>query len=193
MTEPPAVFADTNVLVPVLLRNILLEFSQLKLVRLRWSPQVLVELERTWLKIHSGAGHQKIRERIEAMNRIFPEAQVVPDSDFTAHGALPDPGDLHVLAGAIGAGCTKIVTFNLKHFPVDQLALEPVPIEAVHPDDIIVEILSAKPSQALLAVTAAHQAFKRPPVSKADFLDQLRRIGLRQTAELLISHGRKSL
>jgi hypothetical protein len=33
----------------------------------------------------------------------------------------PDPNDRHVIAAAIKAGCSAIVTSNLKHFPPDLL------------------------------------------------------------------------
>jgi hypothetical protein len=44
--------------------------------------------------------------------------------------------DRHVLAAAIRSSAQTIVTFNLKHFPAE--ALRQYDIEAMHPDDFLV-------------------------------------------------------
>lgn len=48
---------------------------------------------------------------------------------------LPDPNDRHVLAAAIEAGATVIVTFNLSDFP--RFSLQPYGIRAVPPDTFL--------------------------------------------------------
>jgi hypothetical protein len=46
------------------------------------------------------------------------------------------PKDRHVLAAAIRSSAQTIVTFNLKHFPVD--VLQQYDVEALHPDEFLV-------------------------------------------------------
>lgn len=67
------------------------------------------------------------------MNAALPDANVGPALDRVLVAKLPDPGDGHVLAAALDGGCTTLLTFNLKDFPPEQLALENAGISAVHP------------------------------------------------------------
>jgi hypothetical protein len=56
---------------------------------------------------------------------------------------LPDPNDRHVLAAAIVGKCDVIVTQNLQDFPIT--VLEPVGIEAQHPDEFLANHLNLAP------------------------------------------------
>ena len=56
---------------------------------------------------------------------------------------LPDADDRHVLAAAIAAQVSVIVTFNLSDFP--QAALLPYGVRALHPDAFLIELLDAAP------------------------------------------------
>lgn len=61
---------------------------------------------------------------------------------------LPDPEDDHVLAAAIAAQASVIVTDNLKDFPMRNLS--PHEIEALSADDFIantIELVPMKPSR----------------------------------------------
>lgn len=63
---------------------------------------------------------------------------------------LPDKDDRHVLATAIAGHADCIVTFNLKDFPAEALARHD--IEALHPDDFIMNQLQLHQLTALTAV-----------------------------------------
>jgi hypothetical protein len=54
-----------------------------------------------------------------------------------------DPGDRHVLAAAVFAGASLIVTFNLKDF--SEKALAPWQIEAQHPDTFLCTLYAFLP------------------------------------------------
>jgi hypothetical protein len=53
------------------------------------------------------------------MKRVLPEADIRGYEHRIASLVLPDPSDRHVLAAAIEAGAETILTFNVRHFPVE--------------------------------------------------------------------------
>jgi hypothetical protein len=76
-------------------------------------------------------GRGDIRPRIRAMTRAFPEAMITGWADCIADLDLPDPDDAHVVAAALAAGASLIITFNLKDFPSSHL---PDGMAAIDPD-----------------------------------------------------------
>ncbi len=96
---------------------------------------------------------------------------------------LPDPDDRHVLAAAIVGHADVIVTHNLKDFPAERL--ERYGIEAQHPDEFIRHLLDLSPVLVVDAVREQQATLSRPPVSIAELLALLERLGLAETvAEL---------
>jgi hypothetical protein len=73
-----------------------------------------------------------------------------------------------------------MVTFNLKDFPAD--ALDPHLIEAIHPDDFVLNQLELRPFEALAAVKKMRARLIRPPLSAADLIATLERSGLPASA-----------
>ena len=55
--------------------------------------------------------------------------------------------DRHVVAAAVRGGAQGIITANAKDFPA--AALEPLGLEAVHPDDFLLDQLDLSPLEAL--------------------------------------------
>jgi len=96
---------------------------------------------------------------------------------------LPDPDDRHVLAAAIRCGAQVIVTFNLSDFPADLLG--PYDIEAVHPDDFVLQTIDLVPGSVVRAVTEQAAALRNPPRSVAQLLDTLFSLGLPQSVSRL--------
>lgn len=74
---------------------------------------------------------------------------------------LPDPGDRHVLAAAIRAKAQVIVTFNLKDFPQETLALWDV--EAVHPDASLEAQIDLNPQIVYAVLQRIADSCKKPP------------------------------
>jgi hypothetical protein len=81
------------------------------------------------------------------MKTAFEDAMVMGWEATCAGLDLPDPDDRHVLAAAITGGAQSLVTFNLKDFPDDKLL--PTRVEAVHPDDFLLDQLDLHPGLAL--------------------------------------------
>jgi hypothetical protein len=96
---------------------------------------------------------------------------------------LPDPNDRHVVAAAIRARAQLIVTFNLKHFPADELAAWD--IEAKHPDDFLIDQFHLDAIKVHHAVQSVADSWSNPPGTADDVLNSLERCGLPQTAAVL--------
>jgi hypothetical protein len=119
----------------------------------------------------------------DAMNRAIPDALVTGFESLMAGIELPDPDDRHVAAAAIRAGAQSIVTLNLRDFPDDKL--EPLGLEAVHPDDFVVNSIDLAPAAICAAVDAQAAALKKPPKTRAELLETLQQNGLVQTVAKL--------
>ncbi|MDQ0469799.1 hypothetical protein QO011_002815 [Labrys wisconsinensis] len=96
---------------------------------------------------------------------------------------LPDPDDRHVLAAAIRAGASVIITYNLRDFP--KAALDPFSIEAQHPDAFIAHLFDVAPEQVVAAARRQRASLKHPPKTVDDYLDVLLRAELVQTTSHL--------
>lgn len=69
------------------------------------------------------------------MNRVPPHADVRGYEARIADVTLPDPDDRHVLAAAMHAGASVVVTLNTRDFPAGVLG--PLGIEAQSPDELL--------------------------------------------------------
>ena len=117
---------------------------------------------------------------VELMNSSAPDCLVENYESLLAGLILPDPDDRHVLAAAIAGHADAVVTFNLKDFPAD--ALVPHQIEAIHPDDFVLNQLELRPYEALAAVKKMRARLNRPPQTAAELIATLERSGLPASA-----------
>src|SRR6266545_1037725 len=86
---------------------------------------------------------------------------------------LPDADDVHVLAAAIAGHADCIVTTNLRHFPADVLCSYGV--EAIHPDDFIINQLDLDPFTALAAFKEMRARWKKSDPNPEEFALALER------------------
>lgn len=98
----------------------------------------------------------------------FPDA-AVDDYEHLIERVTNHETDRHVLAAAIRAGASAIVTFNKRDFPSEALA--PWGIEAYHPQDYLLTLYSMAPEIVVLKLN--EMARKRD----RDFTDLLLRLG----------------
>ncbi len=94
------------------------------------------EMART-LKLRLKRTVSDIAYRRQQMNAAFPEAMIRDPSPLTkALDCIPDKNDRHVLAAAIVAHASVIVTQNKKHFP--QECLNPYGVVCQTADEFLI-------------------------------------------------------
>jgi len=96
---------------------------------------------------------------------------------------LPDANDLHVLATAIEAKASVIVTFNLKDFP--QRALSPHGIRALSPDAFLVSVFRQNRPRFLLGIRQHRSSLRNPSKTVEEYLSAMRAQKLLKTASRL--------
>lgn len=114
---------DTNVVYPVIIRDILFWFAYYDLHTPKWSEHIFDE----WKKVMmvKGVSKEQANERIAKANSAFPDALVQNYKGLIDHLHLPDKDDRHILAAAIKTNANLIVTNNIKDFPEEYLKKNP--------------------------------------------------------------------
>jgi hypothetical protein len=131
---------DACVLVPISLADTLLRVAEKGLYRPLWSDRILAEAQAATEEIHPGIDAGK---RFAQMREAFDDAVVTGWEELEPGLLLPDEDDKHVLAAAIRGGAQGIITANVKDFPA--AALDPLGLEAAHPDDFLLDQLDLTP------------------------------------------------
>jgi PIN domain len=166
-------------LYPAPLHDLLLSLAVDGLYHARWTARIYEEWVRN-LTANPPELEPRVGTLVELMNRAVPDCLVENYEGLIVSLVLPDPDDRHVLAAAIAGHADAIVTFNLKDFPAD--ALDPHQIEAIHPDDFVLNQLELRPYEALAAVKKMRARLTRPPQSAAELIATLERCGLPASA-----------
>lgn len=148
---------DTCVLYPPVLADCLLRCAVDGLYRAHWSPAILDELRRN---VAERTGVGPIDRRITQMRRALPDAEVTGYEHLTPV-MRNEPKDKHVLAAAVHGGCELVVTYNLRDFPAT--ALDPVGVEAVHPDAFLVLLHEHDPERVRRCLQRQVAAYRKPP------------------------------
>ena len=121
------------------------------------------------------------------MMRAFIEASVDGyESLLSVAGNLPDDNDRHVVAAALKASASVIVTDNIRHFPAEALA--PLGLEARTADTFIADTIDLDPGRAVPAVRRMRERLKRPEKTADVLLLDMERFGLVQTVDALRPH-----
>lgn len=174
---------DACVLFPAPLRDLLIRLAQTGVVRARWSERILNEVFRNVQRVRPDLSGQALARTRELMNAAIADVIVDGFEQLEDGLSLPDPDDRHVLAASIRAGAQAIVTFNLKDFPADTLALYDV--EAVDPDTFVVDLIDLAPGPVLRVIDEQAKALKNPPRTTLELIDTLGNNGLHRTAAKL--------
>jgi len=168
-SAPFVAIIDANALYPMVLRDTLLRAASAGFYQLRWSGDILDEMERNLVKAKKPIPLTRAKRLREAMETSFPEASV------TGYSALipcmqNDPKDRHVAAAAVTAGAQAIVTFNVKDF-----SNLPPAIEARDPDDFLCGLFELDRAAFVTLLQEQASALKNPPVSFTELLVHLER------------------
>jgi hypothetical protein len=120
----------------------------------------------------------------DAIKRAFPEAMTEDYEKLVAGCELPDNDDRHVLAAAIQARASVIVTENTRHFPVEVLGQ--FNVIASTTDEFLADVIDLYTPGAVAALRAMRQRFKKPELDGESLLLKMESAGLSQTANLLV-------
>lgn len=153
----------------------------------KWTERIHAEWMESVLEKRPDLSRTALERTRDLMNRWARDWQPPDYEALLPTLSLPDPDDRHVLAAAIAAGASVIVTFNDRDFPEETLA--PYGVRAQHPDDFALELLDGAPEALLLAVRTHRAALRNPPKSVDEYLQTLARCGLPRTASRLAAHS----
>jgi predicted nucleic acid-binding protein len=167
-----AAVLDANVLYPIGLADFFVTTAGLGLYRAHWSPEILGEVGRNLAANRPDLTGEQIGYRLGAMDRAMPSASVTPTEELIAQMGN-HPKDRHVLAAAVLAEASVIVTFNLRDFPAETCAPHDVIVE--DPDTFAARLVADDPALVGKAVTEMASRRKRPPTTVGDVLDHLAR------------------
>lgn len=165
---PFVVVVDANVLFPLTLRDTVLRAAAADFYQLRWSKEILDEMERNLVSTGAVPADKATRLRT-TMERFFPEAMVTGYEPLIV-AMQNDMKDRHVVAAAVKAGAQVVITANLKDFTV-----LPDGIEAQSPDEFLCNLFDLDPWRFLDVLREQALDLQKPSVTFEELLDRLTR------------------
>ena len=174
---------DTNVIYPVIIRDLLFWFAYYEMYTPKWSNHIFDE----WKEVmrRKGVSLEESDKRVQKANIAFPDALVEHYENLIEHLCLPDEKDRHVLAAAIKTNAHVIVSNNLKHFP--EKILESYGMKIKTADDFLTDIIDLNAETAIEAFKEMVLYKTNPDLDEYEVLDRLRKSGLTDTADYLHS------
>ena len=151
MPDLPTIVLDSCVLIPSRMRDYLLSLAAEQCYRPVWNDVILTEVAYRERERHREFGlsqtkaNQMAAALIAQMTKAFDDSLIDDWQRLEGTFGLPDPDDEHVLATAVTASASVIVTTNLVHFPERAL---PISIQAMSPADFTARIARTMPGQA---------------------------------------------
>lgn len=182
-SSPFTAIYDACVLYPAPLRDFLMWLGLSGRFRARWSGQIHEEWTRNLLVNRPDLSADQLQRTVALMDKAIPDARVTGYETIIAGLQLPDADDRHVLAAAIRCNASVIVTFNLKDFPAT--TLQPLGIEAQHPDEFIDNLCDLDCASVVAAARSQRAQLRHPSIDSDRYLDILRKQGLVQTTKSL--------
>ncbi|MCL6460565.1 MAG: PIN domain-containing protein [Flavobacterium micromati] len=172
---------DTNVIYPIVIRDLLFWFAFYELYTPKWSTDIF----REWkdVMIRKGITNEEAEKRVQKANSAFPDALVLNYEGLIGNLTLPDENDRHVLAAAIKSNADVIVTNNLKDFPKEYL--NSFNVSAKSADDFLTDIIDLNPEIAIKAFKEMVLNRKNPNMDEFQVLESLRKVELIDTANYI--------
>jgi hypothetical protein len=172
---------DACALVPIAPADTLLRVAEKGLYRPLWTERILTEAQEAIEQIHPGID---VGKRFASMREAFGDAMVTGWEDLEPGIRLPDADDRHVVAAAVRGGADAIITANLADFPA--AVLSPLGLEAVHPDDFLLDQLDLSPPTILQVIREQAAHTREPPLTPRDLATLLGRAGVPGFADELL-------
>lgn len=184
--RPVGLFLDANVLYSAGCRDLLIEASLEGLCRCLWSLEVLAEFKAALLRTRPDLKLSQIQRLIDLLGSACPDAmQRQRSAELITLPPMDDPADAHVLLGAYESRAEIIITFNLRHFP--RRLLGRFALVAMTPDQWLCSVAKPGPAVMIEIAERCRRRLIRPPLSRTDHLEALRRSGLPRFAAFLAS------
>lgn len=156
-------------LIPRGLRDVLLSVAAVGVFRPVWQEEIESEVERNSIKIAvrhgdgEAAATLAVRRAIRSMRVAFPGGCLDRvDWEPLVAGCTNDPKDRHVLAAALAAGATHVVTSNVRDFPVRS---RPDGVSAMRPDSFLLQCLSENEEGVVAGIKAMAARHRAPPTT----------------------------
>ena len=189
---PPAAtvaILDACVLYPATLRDFLIQIAASSIYRARLTDAIHEEWIRNLLRDYPNLTAANLARTRERINEAVPEIRVTGYESRIDSLTLPDPNDRHVLAAAIHARASVIVTFNGKDFPA--ATLTPYGIIAQSPDAFVMDQMTheGKRQEVIASVQRVRLRLCNPPKTVEEYLDGLRKNRLTRTADALMPYS----
>lgn len=175
-----SVFLDACVLVPVTLTNVILTAAENGLVRPYWSHEVVEEAVDAIREVRPNLSEDRVRRRFVAMDAAFEGASVSGDPSTLDGRGLPDVDDQHVVAAAIAAGASVIVTANIRDFP--KAVMASLGMSVLSPDDFLLRLAEADGEAMVNVVARVAETLRNPERAPEDILVALELSGARRFA-----------
>jgi hypothetical protein len=166
--EPSVAVFDACILYPFHLRNILVQAAVDRLVDARWTDEIHNEWMRNLIADAPTIPLERLQVTRRLMNDALPRATISGYEHLIPTLRLPDPDDRHVVAAAIAAGASIIVTWNLRDFPPK--ALKTNGLRRQTPDAFLCEIFDQVPDLMVNSLASARRNLNKSRISASDFL-----------------------
>lgn len=185
--HPLIALLDANVLFAASVRDYLLNLAELNVYTPKWTDEIQEEWIKSLLAKRKDLSRKSLDSAKNSMNSAFPDANIISYKVLIPSLILPDKKDRHVLAAAIKASASVIVTFNIKDFPSSYLKTHGIGLQ--HPDDFILRRLHDNPTVAYQALKNQVARLKNPPLSMEKVLQVLHNVGLTKSVSFFKKWG----
>jgi hypothetical protein len=153
------VVLDACVLIPMPLADTLLRLAAgPHLYVPKWSDRIMGEVNRTLCE-DFGLSPEKALHRDSEIRRHFPAAWI-EGYESLIPSMTNHPKDRHVLAAAVHAHATAIITYNRRDFP--PTSLTPHAITAMGPSTFLRDLYAGAPAQVVATLEAQAAAIRQP-------------------------------
>jgi hypothetical protein len=179
--KPSVAVFDACILYPFHLRNIIVQAAVDRLVEAHWTDEIHDEWIRNLAADAPAIPFERLQATRRLMNDALPGATVIGYEDLIPTVNLPDPEDRHVVAAAIKAGASVILTWNLRDFPAT--ALKKHGLRRQTPDAFLSDLYDQAPDLVVGSLANARRNLNKSRVSASGFIAILTNQKLGQLAK----------
>uniref|UniRef100_A0A9E7ZTG4 PIN domain-containing protein n=1 Tax=Bosea sp. NBC_00436 TaxID=2969620 RepID=A0A9E7ZTG4_9HYPH len=177
---------DACVLYPFHQRNILVQASVDGLFDARWTDEIHDEWMRNLIANVPAISLERLQATRRLMELALPGARVAGFHQLIDTVTLPDPDDRHVVAAALAAKASHILTWNLRDFPAQSMRRHG--LICTTPDEFLSKLYDNAPELVVASLADARRNLTKSGISTLNFLALLKDQGLTKLEMRLQSH-----